>query len=807
MQSMLDHALAYAELGWYVFPCHWPLKKRGWSCSCEIWKRKNINENEDFECSRPGKHPRTENGLDDATVDPEQIRKWWKRWPDANIGINCGLSGLLVVDLDTYKDNYRGDDLALDEETVTGLSGGGGAHLFYQMEPTDAFGNRNKKLPDGIDIRGHGGYVVVAPSAHASGNAYQWELDYSPFDRRPAPIPLKLRNLLEQSNDRSRPNIQFDTTKKYDRDATPYGLAAINNQCKLISTAANGTRNNTLNTAAFSLGRLVAGGEVDYDYAYSNLYSAALHVDLSDEEATRTIESGMAAGMMEPFSTVAEEDIGGFGDCPDPALLFGATTGAITDDDIVRPVHIGEVQEAIDVMFKAGQPLEIIRDKYWQCIGNLKMSDRRLLATFLFNIGLFANVKAAGQFVDECASSLERIPLIDRVTDAIKALGHVFRLNLLEDTIEVDGRRMDDIFMARLYLLMEDKKFKQQHVDNAVAVIAKENEYHPIRDYLLNLEWDGVKRLPLLLQYFHGDGAMATYPDSTQIPLHGLLIRRWLLGCVARALDGGKESAFKHQTPMLVIIGKQGLGKSSFVRWLVSGVGYDYHQEGPIDPHKIEDQRSMVTKWIWEISELGSSLRKSDRDALKGLITQEWHTYRKPWGRYNITKPTLCNFVGTINPETGFLDDPTGHRRFLPVQLNSIEHGYESAIDINQLWAEMVTLYLAGESPELSQIERDALTSVYEEHEVENPLQTYVAMYFRIEPGNSKLRYSTAEIIARLRQFGIALNSDVRISSRILNDTLTPLNLERAIWRENGVQVRGWIGIEPNGKSPMLGGF
>lgn len=807
MKSLLDHALAYAELGWYVFPCHWPIKKAGWSCSCEVWKREKVDA--EFECHRAGKHPRTENGLDDATRDPDQIRAWWKKWPTANIGINCGLSGLLVVDLDTYKELYRGDDLAMDEDTTTALTGGGGSHLLFAQAEGDAFGNRNKNLPDGIDIRGHGGYIIAAPSAHKSGNIYQWENDYSPWDKPPAPIPPKLRALLEKSAQHDRPAIQFDTTRKYENgQGTVYGVAAINNQCRLVGAAANGTRNNTLNTAAFALGRLVAGGELEYSYAYDNLYSAALTVNLSDTEAKQTIDSGMTAGMQSPYSTVSLEDNGdGFGECPDPTMLFGPSTAAVNDDEIVRPVHLDEVQEVIDFMFKAGQPIEMIRDKYWQCIGNLKMSDRRLLATFLFNIGLFPNIKKAGEFADECASALDRVPLIDRITDAIKALGNIFRLNLLEDTIEVDGRRMDDIFMARLYLLMEDKKFKQMHVDNAVAVLAKKNEYHPVRDYLLNLEWDGIRRLPLILQYFHGDGVMATYPDDTQVPLHGLLIKRWLLGCVARALDGGKAEAFKHQTPMLVIIGKQGLGKSSFVRWLVSGVGYEFHQEGPIDPHSIEDKRSMVTKWIWEVSELGASLRKSDRDALKGIITQEWHTYRKPWGRYNITKPTLCNFVGTINPETGFLDDPTGHRRFLPIQLTTIERGYESAIDVNQLWAEIVALYLAGESPELTQIERDALVQVYEKHEVENPLQTYVAMYFHVLPGNMKMRCSTAEIITRLRQFGINIHPDARYSGRILNDTLAPLGLISDRWKINGIKVNGWYGIEPNDKTPLSTGF
>lgn len=177
---MLEDALRYAiELGWYVFPCHTPLTKTGWSCSCEAWRRKKYP---DYNCTSPGKHPRTHHGLDDATTDPDRIREWWQRWPNANIGINCGLSGLLVIDLDQYKDIYQGHNLDLDEETVTAITGGGGCHLFYKLENGDPFGNRNKELPAGIDIRGHGGYVIVAPSLHISGNRYQWELGYEPWN-------------------------------------------------------------------------------------------------------------------------------------------------------------------------------------------------------------------------------------------------------------------------------------------------------------------------------------------------------------------------------------------------------------------------------------------------------------------------------------------------------------------------------------------------------------------------------------------------------------------------------------------------
>lgn len=178
-ETMLDWALRYAALGWHVFPCHKPFNKQGLSCSCETYRRR---KDPNYDCPSPGKHPRTRSGLEDATTSIEEIKRWWQWWPEANIGVNCGKSGLLVLDLDKYKDAYQGHNLELDEETITAISGGGGTHLFYRLEPSDTFGNSTKGLPPGIDIRGHGGYVIVAPSLHISGNRYHWEIGYEPWN-------------------------------------------------------------------------------------------------------------------------------------------------------------------------------------------------------------------------------------------------------------------------------------------------------------------------------------------------------------------------------------------------------------------------------------------------------------------------------------------------------------------------------------------------------------------------------------------------------------------------------------------------
>lgn len=199
---MLRAALWYAAHGWHVIPLHTPLfDETGMrtGCSCEVWKRKKVHP--PFVCETPGKHPRLSDWEEHATTDLATVAEWWRRWPNANVGIAAGKSGLLDLDLDTYKEDYSGADLLTlaDEQTVTNLSGGGGAHLIYQM-PEDAFyTNARGKLPSGIDIRGCGGQFVAPPSLHPSGRRYQWETGYGPHETDPLPLPQAICEILDDA--------------------------------------------------------------------------------------------------------------------------------------------------------------------------------------------------------------------------------------------------------------------------------------------------------------------------------------------------------------------------------------------------------------------------------------------------------------------------------------------------------------------------------------------------------------------------------------------------------------------------------
>jgi hypothetical protein len=182
--SKRDAALSYAARGWPVFPLHnVEVGSEGPRCSCGK-----------ADCDRPGKHPRTKHGLKDATTDADQIRRWWKNWPQANIAIATGKESNLFM---VGPDGEAGVKALTELEAKNGAlprtplarSGSippGAHHLFAWPADGDITNRRNHRgLP--IDVRGDGGYFVAAPSDHVSGGAYAWIVP--PDDAPLAPAP------------------------------------------------------------------------------------------------------------------------------------------------------------------------------------------------------------------------------------------------------------------------------------------------------------------------------------------------------------------------------------------------------------------------------------------------------------------------------------------------------------------------------------------------------------------------------------------------------------------------------------------
>lgn len=371
----------------------------------------------------------------------------------------------------------------------------------------------------------------------------------------------------------------------------------------------------------------------------------------------------------------------------------------------------------------------------------------------------------------------------------LKSLGYTFRLNLCAVAVEVNGAKIDDILAAYIRTQMRDRGVKNMAaMEDAYVAEARRNAYHPLKDYLNGLKWDGGAHIEALASKLSSDSGDVVYKDGARLPLHYVYLYKWLLGAAAKVLNG-------YQNPMLVWDGPQGLGKSLLARWLCPVPGYFI--EGPINVMDKDSDVRLMSKFIWEVSELDATTRKADVSALKSFITKGEVTVRKAYGRHDVSGQALCSFIGTVNNSTGFLADETGSRRFYIVNLTRIDWSYRQ-LDVDQIWAEAVhRLTVDMETPDLTPEERAAQEAINAEYEVETPLEDWLRQYFHIT-GDDNDRLTMGDIINHLRLKDIKLSGPEKAQAGELARVLKRLGVVRATKRHNGKAAKVWVGIALN---------
>ncbi len=283
LARLLQAIELYLKLGWHLFPV------------------------------KPDKTPKTKRGFRDATNDIKTVMAWWKRTPPAMIGVRMGpLSGVFAIDIDV--DESKKIDgmswLAAVEarhgplpKTPRAKTPRGGVHIYFKYPADRALHNSTSRVAPGVDVRGDGGYVVAPPSEGEAG-AYEWLI--SPNDCEVASAPEWLLDLV---CDTPLPPpvsgalmVTDEPLSEADQNAV---VKEIDTRIETVVNAKEGTRNHTLNVAAFICGKLVgAAAAVESDVA-SKLLEAAEKAGLTRQEAERTIRSGLRAGKRRPWRPAA----------------------------------------------------------------------------------------------------------------------------------------------------------------------------------------------------------------------------------------------------------------------------------------------------------------------------------------------------------------------------------------------------------------------------------------------------------------------------------------------------------------------
>jgi len=374
---------------------------------------------------------------------------------------------------------------------------------------------------------------------------------------------------------------------------------------------------------------------------------------------------------------------------------------------------------------------------------------------------------------------------------ALHQLGYTFRMNALNDQVEINGKPISDPIRAKIRMQLRDAGFRHVNIaEDAWIAAALDNSYHPIADYLNNLEWDGKPHMARLTGYFvdrHKDDPRFEKWESNA-PVFATYFRRWAIGAVAKALKPGSLNM------MLVLDGEQQMGKSHLARWLGSGLGDTYFVEAPIHPDSKDDLIRLASNWLWEVMELASTTRRADVDALKGFITTKHITVRAPYGRYDMHKPAVASFIGTVNSHDGFLVDQTGNRRFLVCTLESINWAYARDIDVNQLWAEAVHLFRSGEQWLLTPAEAKLQDDLNQGYEIDRGVMDWILMHYKIT-GDDNDFAATSEIASTLQEAGFR-SRGTDLLQRDIGAELRKAGLRKGQRRIGETRPTGYYGIK-----------
>lgn len=300
--------------------------------------------------------------------------------------------------------------------------------------------------------------------------------------------------------------------------------------------------------------------------------------------------------------------------------------------------------------------------------------------------GLVANTK--GEY-DNSANNLNLIVQNDQY------LKNAFKLNVFDNrryiTHNLPWRKLEnkidplkdvDYSGIRNYIECVYGVVSSQKVDDAISLEFERKKFHPIIEYIKSLKWDGEERINyLLIDYFGAEDNQYTRAA----------IRKMMVAAVARVFEPGVKYDLA-----LILSGEQGTYKSTFIKKL----GKDWFSDTFTTVQGKEAFEQIQGVWIMEMAEL-SGLKKAEVETIKHFIAKREDAFRPAYGRVVEIYKRQCVFFGTTNSKD-FLRDPTGGRRFMPIDVRT-EYIKKSVVNdltddiVDQLWAEAYELYLSGE--------------------------------------------------------------------------------------------------------------
>jgi len=619
MTNLVEYALQAAARGWRVFPL---------SRSKVPFK---------------GTH-----GHLDATTDPAAIEAMWREHPSANVGLATGFLVVLDADGPAGAEAFR----ALGApKTLVARTPRGGLHFYYRapagVEIRCHNAPRAEKGGPGLDIKGHGGYVLLPPSRDRQGRQYQWA--------NAEPIAELTHELIQyaQSVGAHRKSVVALELPEHLRNRATRNLVARAAVDRLEWTAHNEAR---IRSALKSI-----GNKIGYDQ-FLRIGFGLHHLQwersdgenagfmLWNEWSSAFPETYNPEGLAKKWESFGKHEYSGQ-QCT-IGTVFAMAQEAGWSGEVESVVIPEKVSLPVPFFAAAGDPDH---------------------ANVIGLAAVFPDTDKAGRPRSTCTNT--------RV--ALEALGVQCRHDVFHNRFEIGGKAIDrwagevsdTVVQAVRPLIRETYGFDPglQNANDAAVQLCLVNQYHPIKAYLAGLQWDRVPRLGTWL---------ANYLGAEASRLNAQFGTLSLVAAVRRIRAPGAK--FDEIT---VLEGPEGANKSTAIQ-ILAGEG-NFSDQPILTLDDRAQQEALCGVWLYEIADL-TGISRADVDRIKAFASRCVDRTRPAYGRHRIDAPRTCVFFGTTNNER-YLQSQTGNRRFWPVRVGTIALA-QLERDRDQLWAEACVL-------------------------------------------------------------------------------------------------------------------
>lgn len=359
------------------------------------------------------------------------------------------------------------------------------------------------------------------------------------------------------------------------------------------------------------------------------------------------------------------------------------------------------------------------------------------------------------------------------ILDNDPSYGSSLRLNEMNGAVLHGTSETGDHFISQVRLDLEGRyalRAAEPETVRAILYAATKRKFHPVREFLESLKWDGTSRLDrVAAEILHSQAAA---PEEAE--LHSLLLVRWFTGLVRRPLEPG----VKFDTT-LIIQGAQGTGKSTFFRI----ISEPWFSDSDMALDK-DGMMQMAGAWISEWPELETIMGRNNVSRVKAFITSSSDRFRAPYARTPITIPRSGVIVGSTNL-CDFLRDPTGSRRFWVIPAGKVN------LPLLREWreellAEAVHRFRKGETHWLTEAEEARRAELASAFGDTDPWEDAVLRYVRPLP-----EVRIAELL--VNPIGIARDRQGQNDLRRVADILRRAGFEPVQRRTGGEQARVWI--------------